>query len=254
MSINVPTPPIMSGNSDQQLAKLSSYLFRLSEMLTVSLNSLNQSNFDGAVELAASSGKKASEIDADSSSYNDLRSLIVNTSKAVNSEIDALQFQLDSQYSALSEDWGTFQENITSTITATASAVVQSYGYDAEIETLQELAAGFSAYQVSTEGYIRSGFIDYDENNVPIIGIAIGQGLTSTSVTIDGETYEHFDSTQSCAFYTADKVSFRINGQEVAYVSNSKLYIADVEITGSAVIGDWLISKSNGLSVKWIGA
>ena len=257
MSFRVETPPALRGEPEQQLSLMSSYLFRLSEMLNVALNSLSERSYTSATEVQVSksdSVNKSLATDTTVASYNELRGLINNTSIYVHSEIDKLSTELERQYVAISDDWGTFQENISSSIEATAEGIVQSYGYDAEIQTLQEEAAGFSAYKISTEGYIRQGFIDYDENNIPIVGIAIGQGLTSTKVTINGIEYQKIDSTASCAFYTATKVSFRINGQEVAYVSNRKLYIGDVEITGSVVLGGkWMISTASGLSIKWIG-
>ena len=257
MSFRVETPPALRGEPEQQLSLMSSYLFRLSEALNVALNSLSERSYTSATEVQVSksdSVNKSLATDTTVASYNELRGLINNTSIYVHSEIDKLSTELERQYVAISDDWGTFQENISSSIEATAEGIVQSYGYDAEIQTLQEEAAGFSAYKISTEGYIRQGFIDYDENNIPIVGIAIGQGLTSTKVTINGIEYQKIDSTASCAFYTATKVSFRINGQEVAYVSNRKLYIGDVEITGSVVLGGkWMISTTSGLSIKWIG-
>lgn len=256
MGIKVETPPKLSGQAEQQVRQLYGYLFRLSENLNVALNNLNSDNFSAAVTLnnTAAGGQGSGKTEGAAEAYNELRALIVNTADSVNAEMDRLEQSLHSEYEAISNEWGTYQENIDATIETTAREVVQSYNYDSQIETLQEEAAGFSAYQIETEGYIRQGFIDYDENNVPILGIAIGQGLTCTTVTIDGEEYEQIDNSQSCAFYTADKVSFRINGQEVAYISNRKLYIGDVEITGQAVLnGKWLIDSASGFSVKWIG-
>ena len=253
MGIKVETPPALRGQPENQIKEISSYLYRLSEMLNIALNNLNQNNFSSAVEI---SGSKSTQVQGGETvaSYNELRGLISNTAQIVNVEIEKLRTELEQQHVAISDDWGTFQENISSTIEATAASIVESYNYDSEIQTLQEEAAGFSAYKISTEGYIRRGFIDYDEEGIPILGIAIGQGLTSTTVTVDGAEYQQIDSTASCAFYTATKVSFRINGQEVAYVSNRKLYIGDVEITGSVVLGSkWMISTTNGLTIKWIG-
>ena len=253
MGFRVETPPALRGAPEQQIALMSSYLYRLAEMLNVALNNLNEGSYTSATEVQAA--KATGEVaDTTVASYNELRGLINNTSIYVHSEIEKLSTELERQYVAISDDWGTFQENISNSIEATAEGVVQSYGYDAELQTLHEEAAGFSAYKIRTEGYIRQGFIDYDENNIPIVGIAIGQGLTSTKVTINGVEYQKIDNTASCAFYTATKVSFRINGQEVAYVSNRKLYIGDVEITGSVVLGGkWMISTTSGLSIKWIG-
>lgn len=253
MGIKVETPPALRGQPESQIKAINAYLFRLAEMLNVALNNLNQNNFSSAVEVTGKANTPVQSIDP-VTSYNELKGLINNTAQIVNVEIEKTRTELEQQYIAMSADWGTFQENISSTIEATAESVVQSYNYDSELQTLHEEAAGFSAYKISTEGYIRQGFIDYDENNVPIVGIAIGQGLKSTAVTINGTVYQQIDNTASCAFYTATKVSFRINGQEVAYVSNRKLYIGDVEITGSVVLGSkWQISTNNGLTIKWIG-
>ena len=248
MAIKIETPPALRGDADQQIAQIYSFLFRLSENLNVALSGLDGiggTQVSAALQnhaLSASQMVPESPVDMDIS-YNELRALIVNTASIVRSEMDFMKVELEKQYNALSGDWGTFQENISSTIEATAESVVNKYDYGSSIKTLQEAAAGFSAYQTRTEGYIRQGFIDYDENNIPIVGIAIGQGLTSKTITVDGTEYEQIDNTQSCAFYTANKVSFRINGQEVAYVSNRKLYIHDVEITGTIIIGgEWMIS------------
>ena len=259
MAIKIETPPALKGLPEQQILQMYSFLFRLSENLNIALNNLTEDNFSSTAaysEVIGGSGQDNSKSQAEalSNSYNELRALITNTANIVNANIDILRNEYESEYTAISDAWGTFQENISSTIETTAQSVVQSYNYDAAIQALNEAAAGFSEYQISTEGYIRSGFIDYDDNNVPILGIAIGQGLKSTTVTIDGEEYEQIDSTQSCAFYTANKVSFRINGQEVAYISNRKLYIGDVEINGDIMLrNDWFIGTSNGISVKWIG-
>ena len=255
MKLKVETPPNLVGTSEQQLRQVYSYLFRLSENLNVALGNLNEENYSSATQIPTNNVSRSSSGGVSSSdTYNELRALIVNTAEIVRSEIDVLHMEMNSQYEAISGDWGVFQENVDTTIEAAAGKVVQKFNYDSKIETLEEQAAGFSEYQVSTEGYIKSGFIDYDESGAPIIGIAIGQGLTSVTVTVNGEEYEQFDAAQSCAFYTAEKVSFRIHGQEVAYISNSKLYIGNVEITGSIVLGGkWMITTTNGFQIKWIG-
>ena len=105
----------------------------------------------------------------------------------------------------------------------------------------------------NTEGFIRQGFIERDENGVPIIGIAIGKGLTGVETVVDGQKVLELDETQSCVFYTAERVSFRIGGREVAYLSNRKLYVADVEITGGLWLGRWLLEGSDGFTVRFIG-
>jgi hypothetical protein len=130
---------------------------------------------------------------------------------------------------------------------------VQQYGFEGDIESLEAQASDFERYRISTEGFIRQGFVERDAAGVPIIGIAIGQGLTGVETTVDGQTLLELDKLQSCAFYTAERVSFRIGGREVAYLSNRRLNVADVEVTGGLHLGQWLLDGSDGLMVKYIG-
>ena len=253
--IRIETPPTLKGEAEQQINQLTSYLFRLSELLNIALNDISSEK--------ATSGDVSADVDkvskgnnggaSSGDAYEELRSLIVNTADIVNSSMTSLRRELESKYTAMSSEWGNYQENMTNTITATANGILQEYGYDAAIQTLQEQAAGFSEYRINTEGYIRSGFIDYDENNIPIVGIAIGNNLSTTTVVIDGQEYEQVDRTQSCAFYTSDRVSFRINGKEAAYVSNGRLNIRDATITGTLTFGNYLLSHTNGFTIQWIG-
>lgn len=261
MGIRIETPPGLKGTPEQQLSQMYAFLFRLSENLNVALNNLTQENYTAASQIAASgvaSSGHGSSIDPNlATSYNELRALINNTATVVRHEITTLENGLKDKYVATSE-WGTFQESFVSTVQNEAKAVVNGYGYDSRLTALDEEAAGFSEYQISTEGYIREGFIDYDDNGVPIIGIAIGQGLTSTKVTIGDKELVQIDKDQNCAFYTAEKVSFRVNGVEAAYFSNQKLIVHGIEIGNALSIGEpgkqWEITAHNGIfKIKWIG-
>jgi hypothetical protein len=256
MAVKVETPPALAGGNEQQLKQVYAYLYRLSENLNVALNNLNEENFSAAYLQRTDTANDGSEGGKKnlSETYAELRSLIINTAEIIRTEMDMIQTELNKSYTAISSEWGTYQQNIQQSITATAEGIVQQFALDEGIETMQEAVAGFSEYKIHTEGFIKSGFIDRDENQVPILGIAIGQGLNAVKVTIDGNEHWQIDSTQSCAFYTAEKVSFRVNGQEVAYISNSKLYITNVEITGSIVLsGKWKIETTNGFLITWMG-
>lgn len=254
MAIKIETPPTFNGEPENRLKQVIAYLFRLSENLNVALNNLTYADIGGAATDANATGGSSSGGAGRGDAYEELRELIINTAGLVRAEEQRLEQEFTSRYEAISTDWGTFQENISNSIETTARGVVNSYGYDSLIATLQEEAAGFSEYQIHTEGFIRQGFIDTDSEGVPILGIAIGQNLTSTEVTIGGEKYQQFDDAQSCAFYTADRVSFRINGQEVAYISNRKLYIGDAEINNSMTFGGkWLVTHGTGFTIRWIG-
>lgn len=236
------TPPRMADPAVYQ------YLFRLSEMLNLAAEQLDRTidtKTQDAVPVAAMKSGA-------SSSAQELKALIVNTATIVRKEMDELSTELHGQYTAISEEFGTYQKDLTSTITATAEGILQQYNYESRLDALDASAAGFESYKTRTEGYIRQGIID-EEN--PEIGIAIGQDLSSETITMeDGREVEKFDSTKSCAFYTAGKVSFRVDGNEVAYISNRKLNILDAEVTGSLTVGGWLMSNSSaGFTLRYIG-
>lgn len=251
MNLRVELPPVLAGSSEARLQQLYGYLFRMAEQLNVAMDGLGAGGGTASNTGGSSSVRKNAEDVQDSQA--ELRALIVNTAEIIRSEMDKLEATLQGRYTAISEQWGVYQEEMQNTITATAEGVLQQYGFASSIETLEEQAAGFARYRTETQGYIRQGFIERDSAGVPIIGIAIGQGLTGIETEVDGQTVLELDTTQSCAFYTAERVSFRIHGQEVAYLSNRRLYVADVEVTGGMTLGKWLLDGSDGLTIKYIG-
>ena len=223
------------------------YLYRMAEQLNVALEALEIGG--GTVQSYGITLPSQTETGARDA----LQALIVNTAETIHREMDSLEQVLRSEYAAMSSQWGVYKEQMQNTITATAEGIVQRYGFSADIESLEAEAAGFERYRIATEGFIRQGFVERDEDGVPIIGIAIGQGLTGTETTVDDQTVLELDGMQSCAFYTSEKVSFRIGGREVAYLSNRKLYVGDVEIPGGLRRGPWLLDGSDGLMVKYVG-
>ena len=103
-----------------------------------------------------------------------------------------------------------------------------------------------------TQGYIRTGIVDYD-GSTPIFGVAIGQDLQTTTDT-SGNTVIEKKSFR--AIYTAQRLAFWQDGVEVAYVSNNQLYITNVVALSTLTVGEWSISGANaasGLVFKWIG-
>ena len=238
-------PPSQLAVNDPR--ELYGYLYRMAEQLNVALGELN----GGGIAASTVTGGAVSP--AQQAARDELKALIVNTAETLRSEMDRLETVLRSDYAAMSSQWGIYREQMQNTITATAEGIVQQYGFEADMEALEAQAAGFERYRISTEGFIRQGFVERNEAGVPIIGIAIGQGLTGVETTVDGRTVLELDEMQSCAFYTAERVSFRIGGREVAYLSNRRLYVADVEVTGSLRLGKWLLEGSDGLTVKYIG-
>ena len=96
---------------------------------------------------------------------------------------------------------------------------------------------------IKTTAAIKSGYLYDDAGGAPVYGIEIFQVDEATG-------YEN----QRFARFTADRLSFYDSGgAEVAYISNRKLYISDVEILESAKLGGFKLDLSNGLRLKWEG-
>lgn len=254
MGMNIAPPPVLQGEALNQTAQLYRYLFQISGVLNNAMEAADSAVEAVKAEAAKTSTDAVTAVSKDLvSQYNQLKALIVKSADDVRAEMTVLETSLKSTYIAKSE-WGTYEENIRNDITATATDIVESYGYDAWLESLQQDAVEFEKYRISTTGYIRRGIIGYDENNFPIIGVAIGQDLKVRTVTIDGVEYEEIDTTQNLATYTADRVTFWQNGVEAGYFSNSELVVTRIRVADKIIIGDkWEISRKNGFTLKWIG-
>ena len=252
MANNIPTPPALMGTEAQQIGQMRSYLFRISEMLN---SALTEQNVVVEQTRQLQSGSVSNEVftaELDAQ-YNNVKSLIIKTADIVERELKEYVLNTMSSYIAKSE-WGTYEEEINSQITVGAEAVLQEIGYSSTISNLKDGVADFEEYKKETSGFIKSGIIDYDADNFPIFGIAIGQGLKSEKVTIDGVEYEEIDTREKLATYTSDRITFWQNDQEVAYISNSEMGIANVHISNKLRLGnDWEISHTNGFTIKWTG-
>ena len=98
--------------------------------------------------------------------------------------------------------------------------------------------AGFEAYEVSTRAYIKTGLLYYDEANVPVYGVAVGQ---------------QEEQLGSLATFTADRLSFWQNGVEMAWISDGQWCARAVEVKERITLGQWAMEQQNGFTLRWIG-
>lgn len=235
------TPPSATGGQAEQVRNLYSYLYQLTDHLNAAFVALDAGGSD-ASGASVSAGSTSSGMSADQArQYNELKALIIKTGTVTKEYADKLVASLDSVYIAQSE-WGTYEEKIHQDIEATASGIVESYNFQSQIDALDD-------YRVEASGYILRGIIGYDEDNVPIFGIAIGQDLKTTEVTIDGVTYKQVDMTKNLATYTADGITFWLNGVAVARLNQQELSVTRAVITEKITLGDWEIA-TNGTGIN----
>ena len=99
---------------------------------------------------------------------------------------------------------------------------------------------------VDVNAYIKSGLLYSDANGLPVYGLEIGQRNNVNGV----EIFNKF------ARFTSDRLSFYDqNDIEVAYISDKKLYISDVEVLRSFKIGGIkkIVLANGDVVTKWVG-
>lgn len=250
--MNITPPPALHGDEQAKLTQIYRYLFRLSESLNATALTVENQAAKASEAVAKAAGVDPAEVSADvGDQYTALVSLVVKTANIVQSQMDKIVTTLNSKYKA-SGEFGELTEEVRRFIETTAKHTIENYTYNSKVLNIPEMAADFEAYKIEAEGYIKRGIIDYDKDGFPIFGIAIGQELKSREVTINGVVHTEFDTTKNMATYTADKLSFWIDGVEVAYLSQSELVVTRIIVSDSIQLGDWdiKVNAQDGLTIQ----
>jgi len=269
-------PPILSGNSSQQLSALRAYLVRIAQQL----NTAGVAESTGSSGTALStSGTSTSQTEQGSTSpktidevrknARDLRALILKTANALSGDIilsqdqqrryvDDATEQLSSLLVAKSE-FGAFTEMIETQISTTARGVVESYDYDELISSAEDNIALLQAYMTSIDGEIRRGIVTDPDTNEAVTGIAISQNLQFTGAIIhgdDGAEYYELSTGQTFGLYTSTGWQFWIDGHKRGWYDSvdGMLHIANTAIEDTLQIGGtWRLLNDSGLGIKYTG-
>lgn len=202
-----------------------------------------------------------------SDAINILRANIIRTAEVINQNMESLSQDLHGEYTALSSQFGQYQQTVDAQFEATAEGITQNYSNIQILQTgLGEAQNGISeldrdkadnsvvsqhtTYIIDTKAYIRTGLLWF-EGNTPIYGIAIGQVNDVTTVN----NQEVMRRTGFYTTYTADELAFYIGTQKVAYISNNKLYITEANVVDKMDLGRYTVDdiSGKGLVFKWKG-
>ena len=239
--INIRLPNITAQTEREQLMQVKSYLHQLVGDLNWALSSVASggSNSSTVVKPASDNAVSKQEL---ATTFNELKSLIIKSSETVLSYSEAAEERYKSLYVAQS-DFGSYTEEASQLIKKNSKNVESFY------EDMQEIITDLETLEhslIKVNANIKSGLLYYDSNGVPVYGLEVGQ-----RTEIDGvEVFNKF------ARFTADRLSFYDqNGTEVAYISDYKLYITNVEIKGSLKEGGYvdIITEGGGIVTKWVG-
>ncbi len=209
------TVPEFSGNLD--FRRLRSYLVRLNEELRYVLSNIDSENFtaETAETLGASKAVKKE--------VSTLKESIVNTATFIRSVEEKLTATLKNEYVAVS-DVGTYTEN------AIASYEVDGKGLDQYFSVVSSVDEEVSKLC----GYIKTGVLD--DGTV---------GLEIANFGTDGDA-------PFKVRLSDNKLSFFAGGVEVAYMSDSTLYITKAHIKGALVLGKYHVDVTDGVAFMWI--
>lgn len=242
MSYNFRLPNITATTADGKLQQMQSFLYQTVEQLNYALNSIEVGS--GPANMATSSvpGGGSEKQDDNLAKFNDIKSLIIKSAEIIEAYSEKISSKLSGEYVAQS-DFGTFVELTEQELKGNSTSIEQLF------TDLQQIITDIENVEhtlIEVEAYIRSGLLYYDEDGSPVYGVEIGQRNE-----IDGtEVFNQF------ARFTAEKLSFfDSNGIEVAYISDTKLYICHVEVTGTYTQGGFvdITLPDKSVVTKWIG-
>lgn len=192
-----------------------------------------QTNLEG--QIVAANGR----IDATNENLGTLEEGLIDS----NIRLADVEGDLDTAKTELS---GSIQGVADSVATVDKLRLAAEEALQGSIDDLEVLVTGLETTVLDVTAYIKSGKIYETDAGVPVYGIEIGQ-----EVEINGE--EVFNK---FARFTSEKLSFYdANGNEVAYISDKKLFIGQAEITISLKVGKLidLVMANGDVVTKWEG-
>lgn len=221
--------------------KVESYLYQLNEQLRYILNNLDGDNFSPVylktVEKTQSLAQTASEAVKSLEkgvkiNYNELNDKIISQAKEINQKF----------HTEIQEN----NDNIMTTVREELSAKA----------SLAEMNAILESYVTQTSTDIK---LNFDQSY--LYTTEVGDRLEEFQELI--RTYFRFsadgmemgkEDSPFKSFLSNEKLGFTQNGTEIAYISNRKLYITDVEILNKLRIGhwEWIPRNSGNLSLSWV--
>lgn len=162
-----------------------------------------------------------------------------------NSRIAEVDEDLQDTKEVINESIQGVQDRVTGVNALLEDAKAQLNG---SLEDLEVLITGLQSVIIGVTAYLKSGLLYYTDAGIPVYGLEIGQSVRDEIAGT--EVFNKFTR------FTSEKLSFYdSNGNEVAYISDKKLYIRMAHITVSFQIGGLisLVMANGDVVKKWIG-
>ena len=241
MSIDFRLPNITAKDEAGQLIQMKSYLHQLVEQLNYAMKTVDSGSSGAVASESKATAAAVSEEAKSQATFNSIKALIIKSADIVNAYYEAINARLEGLYVAES-DFGIYTEATDLALEATSKGIEQNYK---NIQQIISDIEGFNSYLIEVDAHINSGILYYGDDGAPVYGLEIGQ-----RTEINGE-----ETFNKYARFTADKLSFYdSNDNEVAYISDKKLYITHVEIIGSLSLGGFVdkVLADRSVVTKWV--
>lgn len=240
MSTKIRLPNITAKTDSGKLTQVQSYMYQLVEQLNIALQEVSKTPENKTPKPSVTASSVAQKEAEAQASFGSIKSLIIKSADIVNAYYEKISAKLEGVYVAES-DFGTFVQQTTSEIQATSEFVEQFYTNTQQI--LSEIQTELS--EIDVTAWIKAGLLD-EEAGVSVYGLEIGQRTETDGV----ETFNKY------ARFTSNELSFYDqNDNKVAYISDQKLFITHVEITGSFRISKFVdtVLSDGSVVTKWVG-
>lgn len=224
----------------------------LSGSIDSAKNELSGSIDSAKTELSGAVGEVAEELEG---AKTDINGRIDDTNGSVaglgslintaNTNIADVDRDLQDSKETINKSIQGVQAGLTDANTLLEDAKAQLNG---SIEDLEAYVSELKEVIIGVTAYIKSGLLYYTDAEIPVYGLEVGQSVKDE---VTGEVVF-----QKYARFTSEKLSFYDNNDnEVAYISDKKLFIRIAEITVSLQIGGLidLVMPNGDVVTKWVG-
>lgn len=237
MSIDIRFPNINAQTTEGQMAQMQSYMHQLVEQLNWALNTVSNAQSGNTSNVVTDKPSKDISPEEAENTFNSIKALIIKSADIVKAYEQTMKTTYNGEYIAVS-DFGTYIENTEHTIEENSKYTDERF---TKVETITD---GLDAEVKETNAYIKRGELGTYKNGELVGKTAYGVGVGETT---DG-TYKSY------AWFTSTRLSFfDENENEVAYISQNKLYIRDAAFFGTVQFGKYMMDTSDGLAFTWVG-
>lgn len=235
MSIDIRFPNINAQTTEGQMAQMQSYMHQLVEQLNWALNTVSNAQSGNTSNIVTEKPREEISPEEAEDTFNSIKALIIKSADIVKAYEETMKTKYNGQYIAVS-DFGTYMEETERTIEDNSKYTEERFG---RVETITD---GLETEIKDTETYIKRGLLGYHERlNKDVYGIAVGE-------TDDNGAYKKY------AWFIGEGLClFDDNGNEVAYISQRKLYITDAIFLGTVQFGGYKADTTDGLAFTWVG-